>query len=226
MAAQPVGVCQINYSVSNENLGRMITFRGRTRTWAVDDCVLLLFIYYLEATLPLLCVQVWFLALLLWNIFLCVCLIAGHVSAADCMYPDSFSKRQRCCSALLSGRLQRQKRPVQSFASSLWINVLTDVWKLMQGKHKTAVGKRQWAEEYGRYSLAPAGVFAHGKLVICLKLNLNINSGTRYLPFIHTVDAQCSSALRNIPFRLWLCPTPQATTSICHRHNSLCMWRS
>lgn len=166
----------------------------------------------------------WFLALLLWNIFRCVCLIAGHVSAADYMYPDSFSKRQRCCCALLSGRLQRQKRPVQCFASSLWINVLTDVWKLMQGKHKKGVGKRQWAEEYGRYSLAAAGVFAHGKLVICLKLNLN--SGTRYRHFIHNADAQCSSALGNIPFRLWLCPTPLATTSICHLHISLCMWRS
>lgn len=74
--------------------------------------------------------------------------------------------------------------------------------KLMRGKHKKGVGKRQWAEEYGRYSLAAAGVFAHGKLVICLKLNLNINSGTRYLHFSHTADAQSSSALGNIPFRL------------------------
>lgn len=43
MAAQTVGVCQINYSVSNENLGMMITFRGRTSTRAVD-CALLCFI--------------------------------------------------------------------------------------------------------------------------------------------------------------------------------------
>lgn len=127
------------------------------------------------------------------------------------------------CFVIWTTAKTKKKRPVQRFASSLWINVLTDIWKLIQGKHKAAVGKRQRAEEYSGYSLAAAGVFAHGKLVICLKLNLNINSGTRYLHFIHTADAQRNSALGNILFRLWLCPTPQATISIRNLHISLCM---
>lgn len=50
------------------------------------------------------------------------------------------------------------------------------------------------AEQNSKYSLAAAGVFAHGEPVIALKLNLAMDGGTRRGHFIHTPDTQQSSA--------------------------------